>query len=70
MLAVSRLWGVIKEEVRKRLMERQADVHPMDKDEFGDLVIDACYDMANKHWRKLINANESYIARCLSNDPI
>ena len=51
-------------------MERQDDVFPLTKESFGDLVIDACYDMAHKHWKNVINANESYIARCLSNDPI
>ena len=52
-----RLWGLIKEEVRKRLLDQQDDMQPLDEEKFGDLVLDTCYDVAAKHWEKVITAN-------------
>ena len=51
-------------------MLRQEARSQLDVEEFGNLVLETCYDVANQHWKRLINANESYIARCLSDGPI
>ena len=63
------LWGLAKNEVRKRMMERQ-NQDELDFDEFEDIVLGSCYDVARQHWRNLINVNESYISRCIAGEHI
>ena len=39
-------------------------------EQFEDIVLSSCQDVADQHWRRLITANEGYIADCLHGDPI
>ena len=49
------MWGIIKNDVRKRLMERQ-EGQPLNEEIFTDIVLDACNEMGAKHWQNVVRA--------------
>ena len=60
-----RVWGVAKDLLRKKLMERQ-DNAVLKEQDFRQMVLDVCNAVGTVHADRLLNANSSYIAKCLA----
>ena len=58
------MWALAKKEVRKRLvLSPDSYDGELGKTEFARLVLDCCQQVADKHWKTVVNVNRSEVLK-------